>query len=80
MEHMTATDGITVYHGDDWFWQAAYLHLHVEYVETWYSIGTHIATTAFHVHVASRTECLVACSCQNHDTDALTLTAIAEGL
>lgn len=54
--------------------------MHVEYVETWYSIGTHIATTAFHVHVASRTECLVACSCQNHDTDALTLTAIAEGL
>ena len=77
---MTATYGIAIHHSDDGLGQTAYLHLHVEHIEAWHSVGSDISATSLDVHVASCTERLVACSGEDDHSYVLTLTAIAEGL
>ena len=53
MQHMSAAYGIAVYHGDDRLRQTTYLHLYVEYAETWHSVLVNISATSFDVHVAT---------------------------
>ena len=42
------------------------------------SVSAYVSTVAFHVHVASGAESLVASSCQYDDIDVLTLTAVIQ--
>ena len=78
MQHMAASDGISVYHRDDGLGQRADLFLHVQYVETGHSVCSHISSAAFHMHVATRTEGFVACSGQHHNADVAAFTAVVE--
>ena len=77
---MSATDGVTVDHGDDGLRQGAYLLLHVEDVKTWYAVVADIAAASLHVHVATRAERLVAGSGKDDNADALRLTTPSECL
>ena len=80
VKHMAATDGVAVYHSDNWLRQAANLHLHVEHIEAWHTVFAHIAATALHIHVATATECHVASTGENHHADAACLTAVGKRL
>ena len=53
---MSATDGIAVHHSDDWLWQSANLHLHIEHAQSGHALLVDVATMTFHMHVATRAE------------------------
>ena len=53
VEHVTATDGISVDHGNDGLGDGAYLLLYIQYVQAGYSVGTYITAMSFDVHVSS---------------------------
>ena len=80
MEHMTATDGIAIHHGDNRLRQAANLHLYIEHVETRHTIVAYISTPALHMHITTGTERLVASTRQDNHTDIQTVTTVVESL
>ena len=78
VKHMSATDGISVDHGNHRFRDGTNLFLYVEHIQTGNAVSTYVSAVAFHVHVASGAESLVASSCQYDDIDVLTLTAVIQ--
>ena len=92
MQHMTASDGITIHHRDDRLGQATDLHLYIKHTKTGHSVFINIAATTFYVHVATRTEGMFHISqsltlrhlrhgtCEQHHRDILHLTTHRESL
>ena len=92
MQHMSATDSVTVHHGNDRLRQTTDLHLHVEHTQTGYTFLVHITASSLDVHIASRAEGVLHVidrlalrhrrhrSRQQHHTDVLHLTALCESL
>ena len=64
MQHMTAANGVAVHHGYDGLRQSSDLHLHIQHIEPWHSVGTDISSTSLDVHVTTRAESLVAGACE----------------
>ena len=80
MQHVSATDGKSVHHGDDGLRQTAYLHLHIEHRQTWNTIVINISAAPFDLHITARTERFIARSCQQYYTDMLHLATKGERL
>ena len=78
MQHMAATNGITVYHRDNRLGHRADLLLHLQNVEARNTVFVNIAAFAFHGLVATCTKCFVTCTGQHHHVDALIFTANAQ--
>ena len=53
---MTTTDGIAIHHRNHRLRQPTNLHLHIEDTQTGYTLFIDIASTAFHMHIATRAE------------------------
>ena len=56
MQHMSATHGKTIYHGNDRFGYGAYLLLHVKDREMGHAILADVSATTLYIHVATGTE------------------------
>ena len=80
MQHMSAADGIAIHHCYDRFWQRTNLLLHIKHVEARHTVVADISATAFHIHVATGAESLVAGTGENHDTYALCFATPCESL
>ena len=80
MQHVSATDGKTVYGGNHGFRDAADLLLHVQYAQAGNAVLTDIPAASFHILVASGAESLVARSGNDNHINIRFLTADAQGI
>ena len=80
MQHVAAADGVAVDHGDDRLGKPPDLHLHVEHIQSGHAVAADISATPLDVHVAARTESLVAGTGKNDHANVETVAAIGESL
>lgn len=78
MKHMASADGVSVDHGNYRLRERADLFLYVKNIQAGNSVGSHVASVSFYVHVASRAESFVACPCQYDDVDVAAIAAVVE--
>ena len=78
MQYVSATNGVSVYHGNNRLRDRADLFLYIQHIQARYTVGSYITSVSFYVHVATGTEGFVAGSGQYHYIDVLTLAAVVQ--
>jgi hypothetical protein len=80
VQHMTAANGITVYHGNHGFGHTANLALYLQNIQARNAVFVDVAALSFYVLVAARTKSFVASAGEHHHINALVFTTNAQGI